>query len=571
MTAKFVVVGLDGATFTLLEPWIDAGFLPHLKDIMDNGVTGTLMSSIPPMTSPAFPCFITGKNPGKHGVVWFLGKRRGTYEEISLDSTSIDSKFFWEILSEDGKKVAVLNVPATYPIQPVNGVMISGFLTPPGKRDFAHPPGLLDELEERFGPYEVDLKTPAFLLANQTPAAIEQILHEARESLDYKFSVAHYIMEKDEYDLFVLHIVETDRLQHWLWNLLDASHPHYEKHLAEKYSPQILEYYRALDSAIGALAAKTGPATTLIIMSDHGFGPCHGSIDLNAWLLQEGYLKIKDRPISQLKFFLWKAGWNPAIVAGLATRLLKLKSMQQLLGRVRGRNDQGTSRLKIKHVLAPVFLSMSDIDWSRSRAYCLSGYGQIRFNLNGREPQGIVKPGEEYETLRDEIIEKLKGLTHPKTGKKVNGLVFAKEDIYSGKHADELPDITFLPEESSYNPGTPITFISPRVFSDDIPVKGFHRMEGILIVRGPNIRMGVSIRGAHIMDLAPTILYMAGSKVPSDMDGIVLTEIFRESFLRSHAVSYSDEVITEGREGRAMSPEDHEAVVERLKSLGYID
>lgn len=571
MTAKTVLIGLDGATYTLLKPWMDASELPHLRNILDNGISGTLTSSMPPVTSPAWPCFMTGKNPGKHGVSWLLGRQRGSYEEMPLDSTFIDSKSLWEIMSEDGRKVAVLNVPITYPIRPINGVMISGFLTPPGKRDFVYPSGLLDDLEEKFGPYQMDLEAPALALVNQPPAAIEKILREAREMLDYKFSVAEYVMEKDKFDFFMLHIIETDRLQHWLWNLLDATHPHYQKDIAEKYQGQILEYYRDLDSRIGAIAAKAGPEATLMIMSDHGFGPCHKVIDLNAWLLQEGYLKIKGDWISQLKLFIWKMGWNLMAFYGLARTLMKSKLVQGLLMKARARRVGQRSRVQMRQALAPVFLSMRDIDWTRSRAYCPTGYGQIRVNLAGREPQGIVKPGEEYEVLRDEIMENLKGLVDPETGERVDARVFAKEEIYSGKHARDLPDITFLPDENKYLAHSPMTFISPSVFVDDSPHRGSHRMDGILMISGEAMRRGVSIEGANIMDLAPTILYFIGCKVPRDMDGRVLTELFTEDFLKAHSIEYTDEVSTEERESQQMSPEDQVEVIDRLRSLGYIE
>ena len=568
MSAKLIVLGLDGATYTLLQPWMEAGQLPHLRKIVDAGASGMLASSIPPITSPAWPCFMTGKNPGKHGVTWFRGRRSNSYEEIPLDSTSIDSKTLWEILSEGGGKVAVLNVPVTYPIRPVNGVMISGFLMPPGKRDFVHPPELLDELEERFGPYQEDLKI-RLLLVNQTPAAIEKVLQEARELLDYKCSVAEYIMERDEFDFFMLHIIETDRIQHWLWNLLDSTHPHYQREIAERCHGMILEYYRALDSRIGTIAAKAGPEATLIIMSDHGFGPCHRGINLNAWLLHEGYLKIKRDPVSQIKLFMCKMGWNLGNLFSFYKRLLKMKSIQKLLMKARARGGGARSPLRTNRGLASLFLSMRDIDWARSRAYSLAGTGQIWVNVAGREPQGIVRPGEE-QRLRDEIIEKLRGLVHPGTGEKVDARVFAKEDIYRGKHLEDLPDIIFLPEENKYMVNSPMTFISPRIFEEDPTFQGHHRMNGILMIIGATIRRGVRIEGAHIMDLAPTILYMMGRKIPDDMDGRVLSEIFTEEFLKNNAIEFVDQQDHEevGRPG--MSEEDERSVVERLKGLGYI-
>jgi predicted AlkP superfamily phosphohydrolase/phosphomutase len=332
----------------------------------------------------------------------------------------------------------------------------------------------------------------------------------------------------------------------------------------------ILEYYRALDSRIGTIAAKAGPEATLIIMSDHGFGPCHKGIDLTAWLLHEGYLKIKGDPVSQMKLFMCKMGWNLGAFFSFYKRLFKMKPIQELLMKARARGGGARSPRQINRALAPLFLSMRDIDWARSRAYSLSGVGQICVNVAGREPQGIVRPGEEYQRLRDEIIEKLKRLVHPDTGEKVDARVFAREELYKGKHLKDLPDIIFLPNENKYMVKSPITFISPRIFEEDPTFRGDHRMDGILMITGATTRSGLRIEGAHIMDLAPTILYMMGCKIPDDMDGRVLSEIFAEEFLKNNAIEFVDQQDHEGVGSPVMSEEDERSVVERLKGLGYI-
>ncbi len=570
MREKVIVIGVDGGTFRLLKPWMDHGQLPHLKHIMDHGVSGQLTSSIPPVTVPAFPCFMTGKNPGKHGIASFFGSHRSCYEEIPVDSTFIASKTLWEILSEDGRKVAVLNVPATYPIRPVNGVIISGLMTPEGKTDFAYPPGLLGELEDKFGSYRTDSETPLYLLLYQSPTAIEKILQNAHDVLDYRFSVAEYLMEKDDFDFFMVHVFETDQIQHWLWNILDATDRRYDKGLAEKYYDQILGYYRALDSRIGRMALKAGPEATVIIMSDHGFGPSHKGVDLNAWLLQEGYLKIKGDLFTQSKCLLWRMGWNPRAFSDFARWWWLLKVVQGLLMRTRSKKP-GQFWRQLGRWLRFFPLSLRDVNWARSRAYCmLTGSGQIRINLAGRETQGIVKPGKEYEALRDEIIEKLKELCDPETGKRINAQVLAKEEIYTGEHTGDLPDITFLPEENEYVAWTSVTLPGPRVFIDNIWFRGYHRMDGILLINGRPIRNGGKLEGASIVDLAPTILYLMGSKIPSDMDGRVLIEILKDGVLKDNPIEFVGRGEEKAMATHRMSKEDEESIIQRLKGLGYI-
>src|SRR5712692_5865304 len=146
MANKVVIIGLDGATFRTLQPWMDAGYLPTLKEMVETGVSGKLTSVVPPVTAPAWCSFMTGKNPGKHGVYYFTTREKGTGRDIPISAHARSGKTVWDLLSDSGKTVLVLNVPATYPPHPVRGVMIADFLTPKGKRDFVYPPALLDEI-----------------------------------------------------------------------------------------------------------------------------------------------------------------------------------------------------------------------------------------------------------------------------------------------------------------------------------------------------------------------------------------------------------------------------------------
>jgi predicted AlkP superfamily phosphohydrolase/phosphomutase len=575
MKEKVVVIGLDGGSFRLLKPWMDQGQLPHLKKIDTTGISGPLQSSIPPVTCPAWPCFMTGKNPGKHGVYFFFRAKPGSYEEIPISSTSCDAGTLWELLGRDGNTVAVLNVPTTYPPQKVNGVLISDFKMPSGHGDLAYPAALLEEIEQRFGPYRITVKMPAALLAHQTEAHVEYFLQECRQILDYKCDVAWWLMDKYEFDFLMLHILETDRIQHWLWNVLDSTHPKYQSQLAEKYYGRILDYYRALDDHIGKIVEKAGADATIIIMSDHGFGVGRRAIDLATWLLEEGYLKIKDEAVSQTKLFLWKKGWTPESLGRfLIQALTRTRLTQGAITRLSKRAAAGgrhKAMAQLRRGISPIFLSSNDIDWTKTKAFCFRGPGQIRINLKGREPLGTVKPGPEYEALAEEIRAKLEALQDPETGQRVNGQVYRKEAIYSGKHLDELPDITFVPLESGYSAVNLVDFKSNKVMIEDILATGIHRSDGILMATGKAIKQGARIEGANIMDLAPTILYLMGSPIPQDMDGKVLTDMFTQDFLATHPARYREEFSAGVDEAAEVSPDDEEQVLERLRGWGYID
>ncbi len=155
MGTKVFVIAMDGGCFERLVPWMDQGELPHLKAIMKEGVCGELESTIPPITAPAFSSFMTGKNPGGHGIYDYINPVEGSYEFQPAHAYARRGKDLWEILSEKGKRVVVLNVPTTYPPKSVNGALISDFLTPEGKDDFTCPRSLADEIQETFGPYPV--------------------------------------------------------------------------------------------------------------------------------------------------------------------------------------------------------------------------------------------------------------------------------------------------------------------------------------------------------------------------------------------------------------------------------
>jgi predicted AlkP superfamily phosphohydrolase/phosphomutase len=181
-----------------------------------------------------------------------------------------------------------------------------------------------------------------------------------------------------------------------------------------------------------------------------------------------------------------------------------------------------------------------------------------------------VKP-EAYTTLRAEIVQKLQTLTDPMTGRPIQATVVVREATYHGRYLDRMPDIVYMPFEGGYLAANPVMFNSSKVIIDGLVPSGFHRMQGIFLAKGPDIVRGAAIDRPTIMDLAPTILYLMGGKIPRDMDGRVLTELFDEAFLAKHPIMYG-EASPEGERPRMeLSAEDQWAVLERLKGLGYID
>jgi predicted AlkP superfamily phosphohydrolase/phosphomutase len=574
MAGQVVVIGLDGATFTLLQPWMEQGYLPFLQSLVEQGVSGPLLSSIPPATVPAWQCFMTGKNPGKHGVPWFLKRQPDSYDEIPIGPGHCEARTLWDLLSEGGKRLAVFNVPYSSAGNSFNGVLIGGFDTSPARMAaVTYPPGLLQEIEARFGVYQVQLKTPGLLLAHRSATIIESFLRDCQTLTDYQFRVAHAIVEREPFDLVMFYQLVPDRIQHWLWHLLDATHPWHDHALARQFYEQIVVYYRRLDEHLAKLVGQVGADPTVLVMSDHGFGPVHKGIDLSTWLLQEGYLRIKQRPLSQLKLRLWKLGWGPlALSHSYATHLLRWGPVQRWFARTFAAQGEVGARAKLGRIFHRLFLQRGDIDWRRSKAYCLSGFGMLRLNVQGREPEGAVPP-EQYQAVRDEIAAKLRDLRDPTTDLPVNGQVIVREEAYHGRFADEMPDLVYLTLEQGYIIEQPMAlpFVSKRVVIEDPKISGTHRMHGLLIAKGPMFKNGARIDNACLMDLAPTILYLLGSPVPDDMDGRVLTEAFKEDFLKEHPIAYREAELDTSRQETTLTVDEQAVILERLEGLGYID
>jgi len=278
--------------------------LPNLRKFMKDGVYGILESTIPPITCPAWNCFMTGKNPGKIGVFDFQQVQFNVRAAAKIvDSTSQEGSSLWEILSNYNKKIGVVNVPMTYPPTIINGFMVSGFSTPLSSRDYTYPPELLLELEKEFGKYEVDhdIVFPEYKITGQ-----EGFLEEVYYLEEKKLEVTKYLMKTYEWDFFIAVFMMLDRIQHNFWHYMDKNHPKYNKEHAKNYKNVIKNGYLKLDAIIGELLELINEDTIVIIMSDHGFGTHYGSFFSNVWLETHGLLRESVQPIHKIKNFLSK-------------------------------------------------------------------------------------------------------------------------------------------------------------------------------------------------------------------------------------------------------------------------
>lgn len=553
---RVLVIGIDGATFRLMRPLMQQGYMPYLTEVEQRGALGTLETIYPPVTAPAWSSFMTGKNPGKHGVYEFLHRKRGTLEQIPVNAGMLGSQTLWEMMSKAGKRMVVVSVPLCYPPFPVNGTLMSDFLAPMGARDLSYPPELLQEIEDKFGEYLLYHKQV------YTKDNVANVLAELEEHTAYRQRVAEYLLKRDPWDFAMVYFEGTDRLQHELWHIIDPTSPMHDAEEAKLYGERTRNYYRALDEDVrklADLALSQDPDTQVILMSDHGFGAIHKFVNFNIWLLREGFLKLKQDIPTQLKHALFSLGFTPSLGYKLSMNF----------GFANLRLSQGmTNRNQILDLVRRGFLSFRNVDWKRTRAFSSGNYGQIFVNLQGREPFGSVTQNEFPEVV-EQIGARLLELRDPKTGAPVVAKVYKQSDVFWGEFIDDAPDVVFSLTENYKALGT-LEFASNHVIEPAFGNSGDHRMDGFVGMVGTDIRQGVKIENANIMDVTPTILYLMGLPIPADLDGHVLTAPLREELLLSSQIMSGDALGARDQLIPDYTEEESEEVKERLRALGYL-
>ena len=566
---KVVVIGLDAATWTLIRPWMAEGKMPNLAKLMKAGVSGTLESILPPITPPAWTSFMTGKNPGKHGIFHFVETEHGGYAMNYANATSRRSPTVWKLLNNAGYSVGTMNIPFTYPPEPLNGFQISGMDTPSETSPFIHPPELREELVKHLGGIQLDIR---FLGAMSTDERRNQVLAEMEQMDNQWTKAALYLLENHPQDVMMFVFMSIDTVQHYFWQHMDKGHFLHDLKLAPKFGDAVRKVYERLDAAAGQIIDRLPPETTLFVVSDHGGGPVvDRTIFLNRYLAQLGLLHYDEKTTSGIR--------------RLAKKLLRV-SFSMLRSTLSSRQKSWLARLfpKIRQKSEMAYSSFTSIDWSRTKAYCsevLASPPSIWINLKGVKPQGIVDPGD-YDALVSFIIEKLAELKDPRTGKPVINRVYRRNEIFHGPFAHEGADLVldWWSEDSLFSSqpsfpedtGKPALIIREHRPSEKSEWGGTHRLNGILIARGSGFRSGAEIANARLIDIAPTLLHLLGVPVPEDMDGKVLASAFQPDFLLARPIRSGAASGTSATD-RPSGYTDEEAakVEERLQALGYLE
>jgi predicted AlkP superfamily phosphohydrolase/phosphomutase len=490
---RTVLFGVDGLSFRVLHPLMQRGELPNFQKLRDTGSEAILESKFPPLTPAAWTSISTGMKPAAHGVYdfWEFDEQQelGTPRRAHIQTHRKGSKAIWNILSEYGKRVLVMNVPVTYPPETVNGIMISGYMTPSSDANFTYPISIKEELYHTVPEYKIDLEHDDML-------AIEPLLDATIKMTEQRIKLMRYLMQEKPWDFCYVVFVGADRLQHPLWDEIQAM------------ETKVTEYYRLLDAGLGFVMEQLAPEDTLFVVSDHGFQGAKRVFDINEYLYSRGLLHLNDSMQrgksarnADLKYLLKQLGLFS--LARKASQFVKKNEIEVL-------QEQQLD------VYQPI---LAEIDRTRTQAYVPSlsgfggGYADI-FLRDDLDAQGI-----------SELCIDLRNQVDPRTGKPLIEAIYTTEVYGTGPYAPREPHLLLLPSDG-------ITFRmrlgNRRLWDDTNSTQGTHQKDGVLYAYGNNIKQGSQASPVEIYDIVPTVLHSMGLPLPNVFDGRILHEIFEE-------------------------------------------
>jgi predicted AlkP superfamily phosphohydrolase/phosphomutase len=466
-------------------------------------------------------------------------------------------KSLWRLLSEQGRSVGVLNVPITYPPEPVEGFLIAGYLSPGKSSPFVYPAELRRELLAAVPHYMIecaDIEVPRLSRRDRRTDYIERVL----AMLEGRRAATRWLYERYRPDFFMSAFTAFDRICHYFWKYMDpAVRDRFSDEEIAQYGDAILRVHQRQDEIIAELLEMIEPGTTVFVMSDHGFGASYKRLNLQRWLVEHGFLTLKRTrpgPLGRLV--------NAVISASV--RFTPLQFRHFIKQKLPWLATRAMSRVYFQ-----------GIDWSRTKAYAVGEIRSLFINLRGRQPQGCVAPGD-YEALRDELIAKLLALREPESGDRVVDKVWRREELYRGDYVWKMPDLLVDWHDFSYS-FIPDFDEGPLVSSilDSGSLQwdrnGFHRPNGVFLARGKDIRHGGRVEGV-VMDVTATILYEMGFPVPADMDGRVITEAYAPERIEADPPRTGElDTSTRPDETSGYRDDEEDRVAKRLKELGYLE
>jgi predicted AlkP superfamily phosphohydrolase/phosphomutase len=454
---KVAIIGLDCAAPDLVFERY-RGQLPNLSRLMDGGCWGRLLSSNPPITVPAWACMMSSQDPGQLGIYGFRNRKDHSYVGYSIaNASALTRDAAWDILGRTGKRTIVLGVPPSYPPRPLNGVQVGCFLTPNTRKNYTHPPELREEIDRVTPGYVVDVED---FRTDDKAGVLARIHDKSRKH----FALAKHLLKTRPWDFFMMVEMGTDRIHHAFWSHMDPASPKYEK--GNPHENAILEFYKYCDAEVGEILTLLPPDTAVLVVSDHGARALQGGICFNEWLIEKGYLALKEYPAR------------------------------------------------------PVPINQVEIDWSRTKAWGDGGYyGRLFMNVRGREPQGIIEPAD-YEKVRDELVAGIEAIADP-GGRNIGSRAYKPQDLYR-EVRNVAPDLMVYFGNLDWRSIGTVGSRSIHTFENDTgPDDANHDWHGIFIMKTPD---GVAQpkgeqQALRLYDVAPTVLRLFGMEPPAHMIG----------------------------------------------------
>jgi len=450
---RLVVIGLDCFDPVLAFEWW-ADDLPTLKSLAAQGVYGRLESTVPPITVPAWTCMLSGRDPGEHGFYGFRNRADYSYEQMEMATADkIHLPRVWDYVEQAGGRSIVVGVPQTYPVRPLNGIMVSCFLTPSTSSAYTWPPEFKEEIQATVGDYMLDVYD---FRTDDKVRLLQSIYRMSRQRFDL---VEHLLKTRSDWNFFMFVEMGPDRIHHGLWKYIDPRHPKHEP--GNPYQNTIRKYYQFIDERIGRLLTLVPDDVAVLVMSDHGAQPMMGGFCLNDWLIAQGDLTLAYKP------------------AGIAA------------------------------------LSLCEVDWSHTKAWGAGGYyGRISLNIAGREPEGIIPP-DQVAAFKADLIARLESLSGP-DGKPLGVQVWSPETVYAQVNNIPPDLIVYLGDLSWRSVGTIGNPSLYTLENDTGPDDANHAQHGLyLLWRGPSAAGRYA--GRTWRAVAPSMLELLGLDVPAWM------------------------------------------------------
>jgi len=475
---RIVVLGLDGLSPELMKRWLVT--LPNLKEMQQAGVWGEIESTMPPAAAPAWTSVQCGRNPGAYGFWNYTYRDDFSYGEPKfVNSQVIEERVdcLYKILPTMGQKAALINVPVSYPPPQIpGGYCITGFMNSRREGGLTWPESLKDEVHNLVGEYLLDIAKAGvdYHLMDK-----DKVLKRIYDMDTQRFMLLKHFIHEKKCDYIFAVISGSNYMSHIFYRYVDKEHRRYDPD--PRYQNALRDYYIWIDKNIGELRAALDSDTALLVLSAYSLQRCDGRINLNEWLIQEGYMILYEYPSQP-------------------TELKDLK-----------------------------------VDWTNTKAWSTGDSSRIYLNLRSRETQGVVDPND-YDRLLDELIDRLQSIAD-ENGKALNTQVFRRDDIHYGPYAEYGPDLFIRFNGHHWNTSELVGYGQGSIHSFDTkeaPHDESHGLYGYFCMAGPGAPPKGELKGVSLLSIAPTVLDLMELKIPEDMEGPSILEVAREKKETKH-------------------------------------